>query len=186
VQLEERTPERVWEMVAKGRLHLGLTRPVLAHAALQMETQVLRQERLCAAIPRHHPLHSRKSLTWRALAGQPLIVLARREGAGSHDEILAGCRQAGFSPRLIHTPSLIGTILSYVEAGAGIGIIPESVGERARVEVGSFVPLTPHLTIPLVMVWKSDTEEPPVTAFRELMCEWVRAGRIAPRKPRQL
>src|SRR5262245_13830321 len=31
VHLEERTPERVWEMVAKGRLDIGLTRPVLAH-----------------------------------------------------------------------------------------------------------------------------------------------------------
>src|SRR5260221_5653177 len=28
VQLEERTPERVWEIVAKGRLDVGLTRPV--------------------------------------------------------------------------------------------------------------------------------------------------------------
>src|SRR6185503_1201191 len=34
VVLEERTPERVWEMVAQGRLAIGLTRPVLAHRAL--------------------------------------------------------------------------------------------------------------------------------------------------------
>jgi DNA-binding transcriptional LysR family regulator len=147
-----------------------------------METQVLRQERLCAAIPWSHPLHDRKTLPWSALAGQPLIVLARREGAGSHDEILAGCRRAGFSPRLMYTPSLVGTILSYVEAGTGIGIVPESVGERASAQVGAFVPLTPHLTIPLVMVWKSDTEEPPVTAFRELICEWLRLGKIDPQK----
>ena len=39
----------------------------------------------------------------------------------------AACRQAGFAPRLAYTPSLIGTVLSYVEAGAGIGIVPESV-----------------------------------------------------------
>src|SRR6188768_852683 len=72
VHLEERTPERVWEMVAKGRLHLGLTRPVLAHAALQMETQVLRHERLCAAVPAGHEWHDRPSLAWKSLAGQPL------------------------------------------------------------------------------------------------------------------
>ncbi len=178
VHLEERTPERVWEMVAKGRLDLGLTRPVPAHAALRMETQTLRRERLCAAIPQGHEWHARKSLTWRSLAGQPLILLARREGAGLHDEILAGCRRAGFTPRLIHTPSVISTVLRYVEAGTGIGIIPESIGATDEGKSWSCVPLTPHFTVPLVLVWKEGREEPPVAAFRQLLSEWVRKRRL--------
>ncbi len=178
VHLEERTPERVWEMVAKGRLHIGLTRPVLAHAALQMQTLELRKERLCAAIPQGHEWHARKSLPWRSLAGQPLIVLARREGAGSHDEILAGCRQAGFSPKLLHTPSVVSTILRYVESGTGIGIVPESLGDTEPSARWSLVPLTPNLTIPLVMVWKQEHEEPPVIAFRSLVSEWLRARKL--------
>jgi DNA-binding transcriptional LysR family regulator len=185
VHLEERTPERVWEMVAKGRLHLGLTRPVLAHAALRMETQTLRRERLCAALPPGHSWEGRKSLTWRSLAGQPLIVLARREGAGLHDEILAGCRRAGFTPRLIHTPSLISTVLRYVEAGTGIGIVPESIGESESPTSWSQMPLTPHLTVPLVVVWKEGHEEPPVTAFRELLKEWLRVGKLFPGQGRK-
>ncbi|MCE9610362.1 MAG: LysR family transcriptional regulator [Chthoniobacter sp.] len=178
VHLEERTPERVWEMVAKGRLHLGLTRPVLAHAALRMQTQLLRKERLCAAIPRGHAWHGRRALTWRALAGQPLVVLARRESASLHDEILAGCRRAGFAPRLVHTPSLIGTVLRYVEAGTGLGIIPDSIVEAEPQPAWSLAPLTPHFTVPLVMVWKEEHEEPPVTAFRRLVAEWLRSGRL--------
>ena len=178
VHLEERTPERVWEMVAGGRLDLGLTRPVLAHAALRMETQTLRRERLCAAIPRGHEWHGRKSLTWRVLAGQPLIILARREGAGLHDEILAGCRRASFTPRLVHTPSLISTVLRYVEAGSGLGIVPESIGETEQGKSWSCVPLTPHFAVPLVLVWKEGREEPPVAAFRQLLSEWVRKGRL--------
>ena len=178
VHLEERTPERVWEMVAKGRLDLGLTRPVLAHAALRMETQVLRRERLCAAIPRDHAWHGRKSLTWRALAGQPLVILARREGAGLHDEILAGCRRAKFTPRLVHTPSLISTVLRYVEAGAGLGIVPESIGECEGTKTWASIPLTPSLAVPLVLVCKDGREEPPVSAFRQLLREWTREGRL--------
>ncbi|MBN8248268.1 MAG: LysR family transcriptional regulator [Verrucomicrobia bacterium] len=178
VHLEERTPERVWEMVARGRLHVGLTRPVLAHAALQMQTHLLRDERLCAAIPRGHEWWGRRSLLWRQLAGRPLIVLARREGAGSHDEILAGCRQAGFSPKLLHTPSVVSTILRYVEGGVGIGIVPESLGDTESSDRWSLLPLTPSLTIPLVMVWKEEHAEPPVTAFRTLVTDWLRAGRL--------
>lgn len=178
VDLEERTPERVWEMVAKGRLHVGLTRPVLAHAALQMQTLLLRDERLCAAIPTRHEWSGRRSLPWGQLAGRPLIVLARREGAGSHDEILAGCLQAGFSPRLLHTPSVLSTILRYVESGAGIGIVPESLGDTESSDRWTLLPLIPSLTIPLVMVWKEEHDEPPVAAFRALVTEWLGARRL--------
>ena len=178
VHLEERTPERVWEMVAKGRLHIGLTRPVLAHAALRMETLLLRRERLCATVPARHPWAGKTSLPWKKLAGEPLIVLARREGAGLHDEILAGCRSAGFTPRLTHTPSVISTVLRYVEAGSGIGIVPESLAESDASRAWTKAVLTPHGTVPLVMVWKEAHEEPPATVFRQLIGEWLKSGRL--------
>ena len=178
VHLEERTPERVWEMVAKGRLDVGLTRPVLAHAALRMETLTLRDERLVAAVPRNHPLAGRRSLSWNSLATESLVVLARRESAGLHDEILAACRKAGFAPRIGHAPSLIGTVLRFVESGAGIGIIPECLVETDISKRWRGVPLTPQRTIPLVLVWKRENEEPPARAFRDLVAEWLREGKL--------
>ena len=44
IHLVERTPERVWEMVAKGRLSAALTRPVPTHVGLGLRTIVLREE----------------------------------------------------------------------------------------------------------------------------------------------
>ncbi len=174
VILEERTPERVWEMVSKGRLSVGLTRPVLAHEALGLQTLLLREEKFCAAVPKDHAWAQMKSLPWKKLAGEPLVILARREGAGSHDAIQASCVAAGFAPRLAHTPSLIGTILQYVEAGAGIGIVPESTMSKNI----ALIPLKPQQTIPLVMVWASEGDDPAVAAFRELMKEWLRDGKL--------
>lgn len=175
IVLEERTPERVWEMVSKGRLSVGLTRPVLAHEALGLRSLPIRNEKLCAAVPADHPLAARRRILWKTLAGEPVVILARREGAGSYDAILAACARAGFTPTLAHTPSVIGTILRYVEAGSGIGIVPESViPESAEVKL---VPLTPVQTIPLVMVWSREGDDPPVTAFREIVTEWLRDQR---------
>lgn len=176
LHLEERTPERVWEMVAKGRLAAALTRPVVGHAALGLRTTVLREERLGVVVPPGHPWAKRKSVPWRSLAGEPLVILARREGIGLHDAILVGCRQAGFAPRLAHTPSLIGTVLLYVEAGAGFGVAVESV-----VPAGSalrFVPLTPRQGVPLVFVWHEDEDTPSVQRFRELLLEMRAAGQL--------
>lgn len=174
VILEERTPERVWEMVSKGRLSVGLTRPVLAHEALGLQTLLLREEKFCAAVPKDHPLAKLTSLPWKKLAGEPLIILARREGAGSHDAIRVACDKAGFEPKVKHTPSLIGTILQYVESGAGVGIVPESTVSKNI----ALIPLKPQQTIPLVMVWAKDGDDPAVVAFRELVKEWLRDGKL--------
>jgi DNA-binding transcriptional LysR family regulator len=176
LHLEERTPERVWEMVARGRLSAGLTRPVQSHQALGLRTVLLRDEHLGVAVPPGHAFAGRPSLPWKALAPEPLIVLARREGMGLHDAVLAGCRQAGFAPRLAHTPSLVGTVLSYVEAGAGLGVVPDSVID-SRLPL-RFVPLRPRHTVPLVLVWQEDEDSPAVRRFRELLLEWKSAGRL--------
>lgn len=178
VILEERTPERVWEMVSKGRLSVGLTRPVIAHEALGLKSLTLREETLCAVVPADHSLASKTSLSWSKLAAEPIVLLARREGAGSHDTILAACQEAGFSPRIAHTPSLIGTILQYVEAGAGVGIVPESV---LPLDPGlRLIPLKPRHTIPLVMVWAKDGDDPPVIAFRDLVQDWLKTNQLWP------
>ena len=178
IHLEERTPERVWEMVARGRLSAALTRPVLAHEALGLRTIVLREERLGLVVPAGHPFAGRKVIPWTALAREPLVVLARREGMGLHDAVIAGCRQAGVTPRLAHTPSLIGTVMSYVEAGAGIGVVTESV--VTPTPALRFVLLQPIQRVPLVFVWQEDDDSPPVQRFRELLLEWKRDGKLWP------
>jgi len=103
-------------------------------------------------------------------------VLARREGAGLHDEILAACRQAGFTPKLGQAPSVISTIVRYVESGAGIGIVPECLAETDLSKRWNAVRLTPAQTIPLVMVWKEQHQDPPAAAFHDLVTSWIRQG----------
>lgn len=178
VHLEERTPERVWEMVAKGRLSVALTRPVPGQGERALNTLLLRQEPLGIVVTPGHPLAGRKSVSWKQLANEPLIVLARREGVGLHDEILAACRTAGFAPRIVQSPSLMGTVLTYVEAGAGVGVVTDSVAAAYMPEGLSFVPVTPVHSVPLVMVWNPDEFSPPVKAFHGLVEEWLNAGRL--------
>ena len=178
VLLEERTPERVWEMVARGRLAIGLTRPVLAQKAHGLRTMLLRREPFHGVFPAGHPLAKRRTVPWRSLAEEPLIILARREGVGLHDAILAACHRARFTPRLVHTPSVIHTVLSYVEAGAGIGIIPDSVGALGAGGPLVFRPLAPVQAVDLVMVWSDAEPSPAASAFRALVAEWLRERRL--------
>ena len=63
IHLEERTPERVWEMVAKGRLSMAVTRPVSTHQPLGLKMILLRNERLGAVVGNSHPLARRRQLS---------------------------------------------------------------------------------------------------------------------------
>jgi DNA-binding transcriptional LysR family regulator len=161
-------------MVAKGRLSAALTRPVLVSEAIGLRTVVLQEERLGVVIPKNHLLAKFNSVPWTDLAQEPLIVLARREGMSLHDAVIAGCRQAGVTPRFAHTPSLIGTVMTYVEAGAGIGVVTESVVTPNL----AFVLLKPVQRVPLVFVWREDEDPPPVQRFRELLLEWKKSGEL--------
>jgi DNA-binding transcriptional LysR family regulator len=176
IHLEERTPERVWEMVAAGRLSIGLTRPPAAPAALGLEVLTLREERFCAIVPPDHPLHGPRSVAWRRLSRHPLVLLARREGATSHDAILAACHEAGFTPRIAHTPSLLGTVLRYVESGAGVGVLPACAAGEPALTGLRFPTLSPVRTIPLALLWPARRAEPTALAFRDLVRERLRSG----------
>jgi DNA-binding transcriptional LysR family regulator len=178
VALEERTPERVCEMVARGRLSVGLTRPVLSGRALGLSTALLRREPLWAVLPSGHPLAARAAVDWADLAEEGLVILSRREGVGLHDTIVEGCRRARFAPRLVHTPSVIGTVLTYVEAGAGIGIVPDSVAALGTDRPLAFRPLTPARSVDLVLVWSDDHDTPAGVAFRHLVHEWIQERQL--------
>ena len=64
VQLEERTPERVWEMVSKDRLDIGITRPVAAGDQIGLSTLPVRREAMCAVFPVDHKLAKVRKLQW--------------------------------------------------------------------------------------------------------------------------
>src|SRR6266478_1088958 len=68
IHLEERTPERVWEMLAKRRLSAAFTRPVSIAEASGLRTLLLRNERFGAVLSPAHPLAQRETLPWRLLA----------------------------------------------------------------------------------------------------------------------
>jgi DNA-binding transcriptional LysR family regulator len=66
--------------------------------------------------------------------------------------------------------------MTYVEAGAGVGVVTELVAAPA--ESLRFILLQPVQCVPLVLVWHEDDDSPPVQRFRELLLEWKSSGRL--------
>lgn len=174
LMLEERTPERVWEMVDKGRLEMGITRPVLAGRSLGLQTDLIRREPLCVVVPSEHSFAKEKAVKWAALRDESLVLLARREGVGLYETIRSALEKAKVTPLVAYTPSLMSTVMTYVEAGAGVGITTDSVSRFAKSSSLRSIPLVPETTVDLVIVWSEKHASPTALAFRKMLLEFLK------------
>jgi DNA-binding transcriptional LysR family regulator len=84
------------------------------------------EERMTVAMPRRHRLARRRSVTWRMLAGEPLLMVRREAAPIVYDRILAACQTAGFSPRIAQELHDVHAVLAIVGAGLGVAVIPAS------------------------------------------------------------
>jgi DNA-binding transcriptional LysR family regulator len=89
----------------------------------------LQEEPMVVALPSHHPMaRSGRSriVPLKALADDPFILIGP-PGTGLHDETVAACRTAGFTPRLGQPAPRITSTLSLVAAGLGIALVPSTI-----------------------------------------------------------
>lgn len=185
VRLIEMTPERQLDAFARGHLQVGFTRPLPPGADRSLMSSPVLKEALQAVVPDRHPLAARKQLRLEDLSELPFVLLDRSEAVGLFDQIIAVCRGAGFSPRIVNSPNLMATVLTLVAAEQGVSLVPESVRNLGSREV-VFLDLEPGpAPIELVMVW--GRELPLLTAFQQLVRANLESIRrtFAPRSPAQ-
>jgi DNA-binding transcriptional LysR family regulator len=106
-------------------------------------------------------------------------VQFNRKGApGLFDEVVSVCRRAGFSPRIVNEPNFMATVMTLVESGLGVSLIPSCVRSLNRPQA-VVRPITPQSTrIPLCMSWRKSASNPVLAAFLEI----VRAAKGSIRK----
>jgi DNA-binding transcriptional LysR family regulator len=153
VHLEEMPPADQVEALLADEVDVGFMRGPVYETTL--EVWPVLEEALLAALPAGHSLATHKSLAVSMLAGEPFVLQARARGPGMHDHVLAICRDAGFSPRVVQEGSQL-DVLSLVAAGVGVAIVPASLSEVRRLDV-TYHPLRERPRTQLVMAWRKDS-----------------------------
>ena len=88
----------------------------------------LARDELMAVLPEEHPLARQESVPVAALAEQPFILLDK---AGNRDrEVMQVFEQAGAAPRVRFTTLDDYAVMSMVEHGLGVSILPQLVLRR--------------------------------------------------------
>ncbi len=153
----------------EGRIDIGFGR--IPFEDPQIERVLLRNERLCAALPKNHALASRTNgLRIEELAGDPLIVYPRAPRPSYADQVLALFRKRDLHPPVVHEVREVQTALGLVAAEAGLCLVPISL-QRLRRENIAFRPLKDEDAVSPIILSKRKGDRSPEAA---LMVQLIR------------
>jgi DNA-binding transcriptional LysR family regulator len=165
--LVEDNSDRLVERLRDGRLDLALI-GWAGEIPPDIDTVVLVEEELVAAVHPGHPLADAGPIPLGALRDLPLITLPR--GTGVRAALDAACAGAGFTPRIAFEASALPMVVQLAAQGLGLAVVPASIPNGPRI-----LPITgPPLRSRLELAWPPAPSANP--AARALI-EQVRALR---------
>lgn len=169
--LEERTTPGLVAAVRSDAVDVAFVRPI--HGSSEgLEVETVLDEDLVVALPAGHALARRRRLALLSLSIEPFVLFSRAVGAGLHDEIVAACRVAGVSPRVVQEASQVTSIINLVAAGLGVSIVPASM-QNMHTDGLTFRPIaSPVPKARLSLLWRQvDRGAPQLVRLRELIRE---------------
>ena len=111
------------EWIADGRVDCGFLR---LPANPDFESVFLEQDRLLAVLPEDHPFARLDKFPLAEFCNEPFMLL----GKGSKADIWSVFERAGLSPKVRFTTWDDYAIMSMVESGLGVSVLPELILQR--------------------------------------------------------
>lgn len=112
------------EAIGADRIELGIVRPFVPRSFI--ESAVLFREPFVLALPAAHALASQAVVPLSALEGQPFIEFCPSESRYLYEIVAGRLRAEGVAPETVQTLSHTHSILSLVDAGMGVALLPQS------------------------------------------------------------
>src|SRR5260221_12637663 len=124
-------------------------------------------EPLCVALSRNHPRARARQLKIAQLAQESFVMTLEEVAPTLRATILAHCRLGGFEPNIRFEVQLQQTVLSLVDEGAGVALVPTSMRKAQLAGVG-FPPLGAAPPIRSMLVWPTAHRHPLLARFLHL------------------
>jgi DNA-binding transcriptional LysR family regulator len=134
------------QMLDTGLLDIGFLRlPIGAHPDL--EVVGIHREPFVVVVPRSHKLAERRKVLLRELSGEDFVMYERAYAPGFYDLLFGMLRDAGVVPNISQTAGQMPTLISLVDAGMGISILPastvrHSVASVSACEIADSIPMS--------------------------------------------
>lgn len=170
--LVESTTARIVERVESGDIDVGLVRFPLG-SACRARVFPVERDVFVAALPAGHQLARKRQLALSDLAQEPFVMYGAAEVPGLHAAALMACQQAGFLPRVQQDAVQVQTVISLVESGLGVALVP-SVATRHTTRDIVFKPLAgagAQTAIGIALMLPPDAQTSAALRFHESVME---------------
>ncbi len=161
----------------EGRIDVGFGRIPLDDPAL--DRQLLRNEKLIAAVPEGHTLlRPDRALSLADLAVLPLIVYPKAPRPSYADQVLSLFREARLKPPFVHEVRELQTALGLVAADEGICLVPASIETLRRDNVAYRRLNAVHAVSPIIMSSRKGDRSPEIVLVLKLIRQMYRREKI--------
>jgi DNA-binding transcriptional LysR family regulator len=151
------------------QIDIGFTRSIPPEFRALLRSEVFFSEPIVAALPREHALEREEAISLSQLAADRFVLYARENAPELFDAVVALCRKAKFSPRIADAPSLWQSVLTMVEAGEGVSLVPACVRHLCSEGV-LFKPLHNRgCRIDVILAWRNGDPDPIRDGFLNLL-----------------
>src|SRR5258707_5798218 len=163
-------------MLAAGSLDIGFLRlPIGGHSELEVVT--VHRETFVLVVPSSHKLAKRKRVRLRETSGHDFVMYERTYAPGFHDLIFAMLRDAGIIPNVRQTAGEMPTLISLVDSGMGVAILPASAVRRSVASVAAFEIADNIPKSQIGIAVRKGNRAPLVDNFKSLALEKLRRAR---------
>jgi len=151
-------------------IDLGFMRPLPSRQ--KVEFLLVDREPMIVALPARHELCRFEQLELAQLHEQAFIMHSPTHGKYFHDRIMSMLVADEVKPHFTQYIDQTPTILSLVRAGLGVSILPAS-SQRFHYDNVEFRDIAGNtVQAEMSMAWRTDQDNPAVTAFRHMAAEY--------------
>ena len=152
--LKDLEPTRQPSALAESVIDVGFTRSIPPEFKKVLGSEVYFREPVVAALPKGHPLSTVPTLGPVQFAEERLILYHREGAPELFDAIIAFCRRTKHSPQPVASPTQWQSVLTLVEAGEGVALVPACV-QRLRSDGVIFRALhNRSLLVDVILAWR--------------------------------
>lgn len=113
--------------IEEGRADLGLARLPILRKHPHLASTILYREPLVVAVPEGHALAQREQVDITELREELFVSIPHRDRGGLSYLVAERCIAHGFYPKVARATSRKASLLSLVNAGFGIAVVPQSM-----------------------------------------------------------
>jgi DNA-binding transcriptional LysR family regulator len=173
VSLKDLDPMHQPEALGQGVIDVGFTRSIPPQFRPLLQSDVLFSEPLVVVLPKGHALANEKAIYLAQLASDRFVLYSREAAPDLFDVMVALCKKARFTPHIVDSPNLWQSVLTMVEAGEGVAIVPACV-QHLRSNAVTFHSLRDRkCVIDVILAWRN--HEP--NAVRDSFLHLLRSSR---------